>query len=87
MSTQLQQLLTRADRLVMQNDRNIFVTIENLRNITDDLKATSQLLRANPAVLLWGNRDNASANPTGASHNSNQTLQDRGRIGRYDRKP
>ena len=87
MTAQLQQLLTRTDTLVAQNDRNIFVTVENLREITDNLKATSQLLRANPAVILWGNRRDGSGNPAGAAQHSNQTLQDRGRIGRYDRKP
>lgn len=88
MTTQLQQLLARMDTMVAQNDRNIYMTIENLRDMTANLKATSQLLRANPAVLLWGNRGvNNGNNPIGPVQNTNQVLQDRGRIGRYDRAP
>jgi phospholipid/cholesterol/gamma-HCH transport system substrate-binding protein len=78
------KLLADADEVVLQNDRNIYTTVENLRDMTDNLEATSRLLRANPAVILWGNRNNQNEqNPTSARRD--QVLKDRGRMGRYDR--
>jgi phospholipid/cholesterol/gamma-HCH transport system substrate-binding protein len=84
----LQQLLAHADAVVVQNDRNLYTTVENLRDVTDNLKATSQLLRTNPAVLVWGSRgSNNNTNATNASAGDSQLLRDRGRIGRYDKAP
>jgi phospholipid/cholesterol/gamma-HCH transport system substrate-binding protein len=78
------KLAVDADEMVLQNDRNIFTTVENLRDMTANLEATSQLLRANPAVIVWGNRGNKlELNHTSLQHD--QVLQDRGRMGRYDR--
>jgi hypothetical protein len=78
--------LQHADGVVLQNDRNLYVTMENLRLATDNLKAASQLLRANPAVLLWGNRSPNNTGPPNATP-GDLLLQDRGRVGRYDRAP
>lgn len=78
------KLLADTDEMVLQNDRNIYTTVENLRDMTANLAATSRLLRTNPAVLLWGNRNtHADLNPTPLQRD--QVLQDRGRMGRYDR--
>jgi phospholipid/cholesterol/gamma-HCH transport system substrate-binding protein len=85
--TQIQQLLRHTDAMVVQNDRNIYITIENLRDTTANLKATSQLLRANPSIILWGKRGADGTNSIGTGHNTNRLLQDRGRMGRYDRTP
>jgi phospholipid/cholesterol/gamma-HCH transport system substrate-binding protein len=85
-TTGVQRLLERTNGVVLQNDRNLYMTLENLRLTTDNLKATSQLLRANPAVLLWGNRSPHNTNPTNTSP-GDHLLQDRGRVGRYDRAP
>ncbi len=79
------KLLADADEMVLQNDRNIYMTVENLRDMTANLEATSQLLRANPAVILWGNRGNQNAELNHTSLQRDQILQDRGRMGRYDR--
>ena len=54
LTAQVQQLLSGVNQLVVQNDPNIYATIENLRDTTGNLEATTELLRANPAVLLWG---------------------------------
>lgn len=84
-AAQVETLLKNIDALVAQNDRHLFEAIENLRDMTAHLKSASELVRANPAVVIWGHRD--EANPTGAASVSQQTplLQDRGRVGRYDR--
>lgn len=79
------KLLLDTDEMVVQNDRNVYTTVENLRDMTANLEATSQLLRANPAVLLWGNRGNHSPELNHSSLQNDQVLQDRGRMGRYDR--
>jgi hypothetical protein len=70
---------------VVQNDRNIYLTIEHLRDMTTNLEATSELVRTNPAVLLWGHRGHDGSGVVPASGRGDQELQDRGRIGRYDR--
>jgi phospholipid/cholesterol/gamma-HCH transport system substrate-binding protein len=79
------KLLLDADEMVLQNDRNVYATVENLRDMTANLEATSQLLRANPAVLLWGNRGNHDPDLNHTSLQNDRVLQDRGRMGRYDR--
>ena len=87
LTAQVQQLLSGVNQLVVQNDHNIYATIENLRDTTGNLEATSELLRANPAVLLWGTGGGNGGKPVKASQNNSQNLRDRGRIGRYDRTP
>lgn len=80
---QLQQVIAHADTLLVQNDRHLFTTMENLRDSTDNLKAATRQVRSNPAVLVWGSAkqaDLANGYPT-----TTRTLQDRGRVGRYDR--
>jgi ABC-type transporter Mla subunit MlaD len=83
LAARLDELLAHMDSVVVQNDRNVFETIENLRQMTDHLEATAKLVRANPAVVLWGKRGKASTQREQGS--PIETLQDRGRIGRYDR--
>jgi phospholipid/cholesterol/gamma-HCH transport system substrate-binding protein len=83
LAARLDELLAHMDSVVVQNDRNVFETIENLRQMTDHLEATAKLVRANPAVVLWGKRGKASTQREQCS--PIETLQDRGRIGRYDR--
>jgi phospholipid/cholesterol/gamma-HCH transport system substrate-binding protein len=85
MTAGVENLLADVDAMVVQNDRNIYATIENLRDMTANLEATSELLRANPSVILWGNRGDDNPNLMNASDRENRVLQDRGRIGRYDR--
>jgi hypothetical protein len=87
LTTQVQQLLSGINHIVVQNDHNIYATIENLRDTTENLETTSQLLRANPSVILWGNRGENGVKPVKGSRNETQHLRDRGRIGRYDRTP
>lgn len=80
----LQQVLTHVDAIVVQNDRNIYTSIENLRDTLDNLKGASQQVRANPAVLIFGTRNQPDTNSVEAP-SVTRTLQDRGRIGRYDK--
>jgi ABC-type transporter Mla subunit MlaD len=80
----LQQVLTHIDTIVVQNDRNIYISIENLRDTLDNLKGASQQVRANPAVLVFGTRNQPDTGSTEAP-SVTRTLQDRGRIGRYDK--
>jgi hypothetical protein len=80
-----EKLLTDLDAILVENDRNLFMTLENMRELSHHLEAAAEQVRANPAVLIWGRRGgnrNGSSTPTG---NNPQLLQDRGRMGRYDR--
>ncbi|MEE9533518.1 MAG: MlaD family protein [Acidimicrobiia bacterium] len=83
--TRAEKLLVDVDEMVVQNDRNIFVSIENVRDMTANLRAASELVRANPAVLLWGNRGKKSLNQANTSLQRTGVLQDRGHMARYDR--
>jgi phospholipid/cholesterol/gamma-HCH transport system substrate-binding protein len=85
LATRVDKLLEDVDEMVVQNDRNIYLTIENLRDMTANLEATSELVRTNPAILLWGRRGHDGSGVVPASGRGDQGLQDRGRIGRYDR--
>ncbi len=83
LATRLDKLMANMDSVVVQNDRNLYETIESLRQTTEHLEATAELVRANPAVVIWGNRGDANGQP--ASSQPIKTLQNRCRIGRYDR--
>jgi phospholipid/cholesterol/gamma-HCH transport system substrate-binding protein len=85
LSAQAQKLLADLDEVIVQNDRNIYATIENLRDTSAHLEAAAELVRANPAVLLFGRRNREGDGLVPASSQSDHFLQDRGRIGRYDR--
>jgi phospholipid/cholesterol/gamma-HCH transport system substrate-binding protein len=87
LAARVQKLLANVDAVVVQNDRNLYTTVENLRDLTENLKVASQLVRSNPSVLLWGTSNANSPGPVNAAHDGTQALQDRGRIGRYDRAP
>jgi ABC-type transporter Mla subunit MlaD len=81
----LQHLLARVDEVISHNDRNLYTSVENLRDIAEHLKATARQIRANPSVLLWGNGDQKEPDARSGPDATTRALQDRGRIGRYDR--
>lgn len=86
MTARVNQLLSGLDEVVVENDRNIYTTVENLRDVTANLEAITEMVRANPAVLLWGARGNDETSAVKpASLQRATVLQDRGRMGRYDR--
>lgn len=85
LTAHLQKVLTHLDEVIVQNDRNIYTTVENLRNTTQHLEAAAELVRANPSVLLFGRRSGDDASTVNTSDQGNHLLQDRGRVGRYDR--
>jgi ABC-type transporter Mla subunit MlaD len=85
-TVRVNQLLSGLNEVVVANDRNIYVTVENLRDVTANLEAITEILRANPAVLVWGRRGNdAVPEPERSSLQRATALEDRGRMGRYDR--
>ena len=83
--TALQRVLTHVDEVIAHNDRNLYTSVEYLRDATENLKATARQIRANPSVLLWGNGDQKGPDARHGSDATTQILQDRGRVGRYDR--
>jgi phospholipid/cholesterol/gamma-HCH transport system substrate-binding protein len=83
--TALQRVLTHVDEVIAHNDRNLYTSVEYLRDATEHLKATARQIRANPSVLMWGNGDQKGPDAGTGSDTSTRTLQDRGRVGRYDR--
>src|SRR5919202_1749538 len=50
----LQRTLARVDEVVTHNDRNLYMTVEHLRDTAADLQAAARQIRTNPSVLLWG---------------------------------
>lgn len=81
----LQQVLARLDTLLAHNDRNLYSSLEDLRDTTESLKAAARQVQANPAVLVWGTPTPAGPDPAATSEAATRVLQDRGRIGRYDK--
>jgi ABC-type transporter Mla subunit MlaD len=83
--TTLQRVLTHVDEVIAHNDRNLYTSVEYLRDATENLKATAQQIRANPSVLLWGSGNQQESDVRDGSDATTRILQDRGRVGRYDR--
>ena len=83
--TALQRVLAHVDEVIAHNDRNLYTSVEYLRDATESLKATARQVRTNPSVLLWGNGGQKEPDARNGSDATTQVLQDRGRVGRYDR--
>jgi len=83
--TVLHRVLVHVDELIAQNDRNLYMSVEYLRDATENLKATVRQIRANPSVLLWGSGNQKAPDAPNGSDATTRILQDRGRVGRYDK--
>ena len=83
--TVLHRVLVHVDEIITHNDRNLYTSVEYLRDATENLKATARQVRANPSVLLWGNSNQKEPDAPNGSDAPTRILQDRGRIGRYDK--
>lgn len=81
----LQRTLARVDQVVAHNDRNLYMTVEHLRDSAADLKAAARQVRGNPSVLLWGSGGQKESDARSTSDATTRALQDRGRVGRYDK--
>ena len=81
----LQRTLARVDEVVAHNDRNLYMTVEHLRDTAADLKAAARQVRTNPSVLLWGSGGQKESDARSTSDATTRALQDRGRVGRYDK--
>ena len=79
----LQRTLARVDEVVAHNDRNLYMTVEHLRDTAADLKAAARQVRTNPSVLLWGSGGQKESDARSTSDATTRALQDRGRVGRY----
>ena len=83
--TVLHRVLVHVDEIIAHNDRNLYTSVEYLRDATENLKATTRQIRANPSVLLWGNSNQKESDTPSGSEATTRILQDRGRVGRYDK--
>jgi ABC-type transporter Mla subunit MlaD len=83
--TALQRVLAHADEIIAHNDRNLYTSVESLRDATENLKATARQVRMNPSVLLWGNGGQKEPEARNGADATTRILQDRGRVGRYDK--
>ena len=61
------------------------MTVEHLRDTAADLKAAARQVRTNPSVLLWGSGGQKESDARSTSDATTRALQDRGRVGRYDK--
>lgn len=80
-----EKLLADMDALLAHNDRNVYAAIRDLRATMARLKDAAELVRANPAVLIWGNRQSGNTQTEHATDQGTLGLEGRGRIGRYGR--
>jgi hypothetical protein len=83
--TTLHRVLVHVDEIMARNDRNLYTSVESLRDAAENLKATTRQIRSNPSVLLWGNGDQQASNTPNGPDAATRILQDRGRVGRYDK--
>ena len=83
--TVLHRVLVHVDEIIAHNDRNLYTSVEYLRDATENLKATARQIRTNPSVLLWGNGNQKEPDTPNGSDATTRILQDRGRVGRYDK--
>jgi ABC-type transporter Mla subunit MlaD len=83
--TVLHRVLVHIDEIIAHNDRNLYTSVEYLRDATENLKAAARQVRANPSVLLWGNGNQKEPDAPTGSDATTRILQDRGRVGRYDK--
>ena len=83
--TTLHRVLVHVDEIIAHNDRNLYTSVENLRDATENLKATARQIRTNPSVLLWGNDNQKEPDAPNGADATTRILQDRGRVGRYDK--
>src|SRR5262245_49761447 len=81
----LPRVLVHVDEIIAHNDRNLYTSVEYLRDATENLKATTRQIRLNPSVLLWGNGDQKAPDAPDGTDAATRILQDRGRVGRYDK--
>jgi ABC-type transporter Mla subunit MlaD len=83
--TALHRVLVHVDEIIAHNDRNLYTSVEYLRDATENLKATTRQIRMNPSVLLWGSGDQKAPDAPDGTDAATRILQDRGRVGRYDK--
>jgi ABC-type transporter Mla subunit MlaD len=83
--TALHRVLVHVDAIIARNDRNLYTSVEYLRDAAANLKATTRQIRMNPSVLLWGNGNQKEPDAPNGADATTRILQDRGRVGRYDK--
>jgi len=83
--TALHRVLVHVDEIIAHNDRNLYTSIEYLRDATENLRATARQVRMNPSVLLWGSGNQKEPDAPNGADAATRILQDRGRVGRYDK--
>src|SRR5262252_40519 len=81
----LHRVLVRVDEIIAHNDRNLYTSLEYLRDATENLRATARQVRMTPSVLLWGSGTQKEPDAPNNSDATTRILQDRGRVGRYDK--
>ena len=83
--TVLHRVLVHVDEIMAHNERNLYTSVEYLRDTAENLKATTRQVRMNPSVLLWGNGNQKAPDAPNGIDAATRILQDRGRVGRYDK--
>jgi ABC-type transporter Mla subunit MlaD len=72
------QTLQRLDDLLVRNDRNLFLTLHNLRVAAEELKLAMARLRADPSQLLFGGSEDPAAAEAAARRSLERDVLDRG---------
>jgi ABC-type transporter Mla subunit MlaD len=83
--TALHRVLVHVDEIIAHNDRNLYTSVEYLRDATENLRAATRQVRMNPSVLLWGSGNQKEPDAPNGADAATRILQDRGRVGRYDK--
>ena len=80
----LDRVFDRTDQLLLDNNRNIYLTIRNVRDATAELDRLIRKLRADPSVVIWG--DDEKTGPRTPPRDLD-ILREEGRARRYGKEP
>lgn len=73
-----------AERLLADNNRNVYLTIRNLRDATAELETLIRKIRSDPSVLVWGDDEPVEAPREPPDL---EALREAGRAERYGKEP
>jgi len=73
-----------ADRILTDNNRNLYLTLRNLRDATAELDRLMRKLRADPSVVIWG--DDEKVEPAALPRDP-KDIRTNGKASRYGKEP
>jgi len=77
------KVLSGTEGMILDNNRNLYLSLRNIRNATAELDRLIRKVRADPSVVIWG--DDEKVEPAILPENLD-ALRNNGRVGRYGKE-